>query len=289
MRESLGPGVAVLAVIGVFALAIAGVFVVKAVALSIYHHATSTLTPNPAGIRAAQLADGLRDQLRVISWSPGHITGSWRTEGDFVALTQSLGGAVLSLRTSGAGQRNGAVHVADIMLLPTGNEAKGGTAYGPPSPATTWPSCYEITFGDSPPTVGQPAGIPCPVARPDGGPGSVQDWLGPLQAIRPPLRRGAPPAADPLTPAGAREYLTREFVFARTPALSTASGGGVLAAAFRYDRACFYVRMSAPSIAPVDEAYSIWLAPADAQGSGCDGSAALAALALYGVDGAQEG
>jgi hypothetical protein len=281
--------VAVFAVVGVFALAVAGVFVVKAVALSMYHGVTSTLTPNPADIRAAQLADGLQEQLRVISWSPGHITGSLHTEGGFVKMTEGLGGVVLSFSTSGAGQPGGAVHVADFILLPSGARPGDGIGYEAPSPAVTRPGCYEVRFGDYPPTVGQPTRIPCPVARPDGGPGSVQEWLAALPAAQPQSRYAAPPNTYPLTAAGVRAYLTSNFVLASEPVVSTASGGGVLAAAFRYHGACFYVRMAPTSSASARAAGAMWLAPADAQGSGCDGSAARAASALYGVDGAQEG
>jgi hypothetical protein len=176
------------------------------------------------------------------------------------------------------------------MFLPSGARPGDGVGYEAPSPAITRPSCYEIRFGDYPPTVGQPSGIPCPVTRPDGGPGSVPGWLAMLQAAQPRSRYSAPPDTYPLTAAGVREYLARNFILASEPAVvSTASGGGVLAAAFRYDSACFYVRMAPTSSASAVAAGAMWLAPADAQGSGCGGSSALAASALYGVDGAQEG
>lgn len=115
----------------------------------------------------------------------------------------------------------------------------------------------------------------------------VEAWIGGLLAVQP-TPTGAAPANYPLSIAGAREYLADHYIFPpevsifHPSKLSTARGGGVFAAAFQNDGACFYLRMSAGTD-------SLWLAPVDAQITSCTGKAALAASGRYGIDAATEG
>jgi hypothetical protein len=279
------------ATFGFVVLVVLNVYVLRAVTSWGVKSIRSATASHPVDAQAARLAAELQDQLRVISWSPGHITGGWHTEGDFVVLTQSLGGAVLSFSNSGVGQPGGMVwHVADVMLgvIPPATQ-DGENVYDDKTTTTTAPACYQLTFGDASLSVQPPVAVPCPMARPNGGQDSVA-WLAALLAAGS-QASSAPSVGYPPSTAGLRDYVDESFRLSRTrtPALSTATGGGVLAAAFRHDGACFYVRMSAQAIAPPAEADAVWLAPAQSQGTACDGSAALAAAVLYGVNGASEG
>jgi hypothetical protein len=266
--------------------------IVGAVGTLGYESIRSAADANTTNRQAASLDQGLQAQLNVESFSGGQIVGSLHTEGDFVDLAEHMGGILLSF-TNGATREPGAQgHTADVML---GLSPGVGTTI----PAGSYPiRCYRYTFGNASWSV-QQSSIPCPARRTDGQPGSVQAQMGALLAIQPVLR-GSPlhpaPAGYPLNAGGAQELLANLYIFPdNSPVshpfiLSGESGPGVFAAAIQRDGACFYLRMSAPSAAPPNQADALWLAPADDQTpTTCDAQHALSASGLYGINGAQEG
>jgi hypothetical protein len=247
-----------------------------------YGQLKSTFTASPVDAQAAKLAADLQAQLTPAVFSGGAKEGSRHTAADFTALVQRDGGLVLSF---GNGNGSGGTgHVADVLLglEPPGQDG-GAASYL--SSGSGDVRCYQVAFGDYASSAVTTSGIACPGARLDGQPGSVVAWLAGLFSAQSARARQSATAYPP-TSEGLRAFLATS-----SPAdLSVASGNGLAAAAFHdADGDCFYARVSAPSAAPPGEAATLWLAPADAQVSGCTGRAALAASALYGINAAAEG
>jgi hypothetical protein len=247
-----------------------------------YGQLKSGSSASPVDAQAAKLAADLRAQLTPAVLSGGAKEGGWHSAGDFTALVQRDGGLVLSFgKGNGSG---GTAHVADVLL---GLEPPGqdGGAVSYLSSGSGDVRCYQFTFGDYASSPVTTSDIACPDARLDGQPGSLEAWLAGLFSAQSTQARQSAAAYSPAS-SGLRAFLATSS----TADLSLAAENGLAAAAFRNaDGDCFYARVSAPSAAPPNEAATLWLAPADAQASGCTGQAALAASALYGINAAAEG
>lgn len=264
---------------------VVAVFIILALAESIgattgLRHTSSAVGASPASDEATVIAKGIQAQLTTVVFSQGNFVGHANTEADLVNLVRGGGGILLSF-TDGPANEPGGGHTADVMLLPYAGLAA---------------SCYRYTFGNAAAWSVQESGVPCPARRTDGQPGSVAAQAQELFAMMRVVLPVQPKAGYPLTEQGAQEFLART---ARLPAqagtlrlgmLGSDSRDGVLAAAVQVNGACFFLRMSAPSNAPPNEADDLWLAPFDDQAPGsCTGAHALAASELYGINPAQEG